>query len=94
MVFSFTSTVTITWLSSWPGLKFISTVSKKPSAVTRSLLLRIPLPLKRSPSYTRSSRRMTVSRVLVLPAISIRSIVCSLPFCTRKVERHRFVPGD
>ena len=34
----------------------------------------------------RSSRRMTLSRVLVLPEISMRSIDTSLPFWVSKVR--------
>ena len=42
--------VTGSWALSLPGLCETSTVSKKPKAVTRSLLLRSPVPEKRSPS--------------------------------------------
>ena len=61
--FSFTSTWTMTWPLSMPGLCETSTDSKKPSWVTLSLLRRIPEPEKSSPSKTRNCRRITLSRV-------------------------------
>src|SRR6266852_8107862 len=50
VAFSLTSTCSTTLESSLPGLWVTSTVSKKPSAVTRSLFFRSPVPEKSSPS--------------------------------------------
>ena len=72
--FSATSKLMLTLSGEEPCSVETSTRSKYPSAVMRRLLASMALSENRSPSWRMTSRRMTLSRVLVLPLTSMRSM--------------------
>ena len=70
---SVTSTLTSTNSSELPRFVEIVTFSKKPSAVMRRLEISRFVLLNSSPSAIFISRRITLSRVLLLPRMLMRS---------------------
>ncbi len=79
---SFTSTTTCMRSSSPARRVVMLTLWKKPRRCSASRLLRSLLAEKSSCSWRRISRRITLSRVLVLPVTSMRSTTTGLPRST------------